>query len=258
MHFNYELGAWAGFGLISWLLFRRYLWLSCIVAAAAGLAAVPLLRTTFDPEGSERIADFLSSDRIGLLFGAVGGIVTGSAIAAALCVPKDRNRRLAILMFVITGLFVALSERKSEILYPFQPSGEDSWKDGVCLQTTGSTCGPASLATCLRALGVPGKEGELSIEANTAADGTLFADLARAARRHGVVAAFHAHQRPEDVPLPAIASVTLPDGIDHFIAVIDRNGKRCIADPLTGGRPMEGKKFYQWSGMFLTLNKAAR
>jgi hypothetical protein len=258
MNFDHELGAWAGFGLLAWLLCRGRLWFSCSVAILAGLAAVPLMRTSFDPEGSEKIAEFLSSDRIGFFFGTAGGILTGSAMAAVFCIPKSPKRRLAVLMYVITGLFIALGERRSEIFHPFEPSGEDKWKDGVCLQTTDCTCGPASLATCLHALGLPGKEGELSLESNTASDGTLLCDLARAARHHGVAAAFHAHQSVEDVPLPAIASVTLSCGIDHFIAIVDRVGKRCIADPISGWGSLEMAKTYQWSGMFLSLSKPSR
>lgn len=255
MRFSLEISAWAGFGLIAWILGRSHFWRGCVLAGLAAFAAVPLLRLTADPEGSEWAANFLSSQRIGFAFGSVGGVITGGAIAALFCLPKDRNRRRAICVFVITGLFVALSPRKSEILTPYEPSGEDVWKDGVCIQTTDSSCGPASLATCFRALGVPGKEDDLAAEANTSADGTLIADLGRVARSHGLSAAFHAHEQASSVPLPAVASVTLPGKIDHFVALVERNGQRFIADPLNGLHPMASAKYYEWSGMFLSVNR---
>jgi len=152
-------------------------------------------------------------------------------------------------------LFVALGQRKSEIFTPFAPSGEDVWKGDACIQTRDASCGPASLATCLRALGLPGKEDDLAIESNTSADGALFADLARAARHHGLKAAFHAHQQASTATLPAIASVTLPGGIDHFVAVIAKDGQRFIAAPLNGLHSIEAAKFYEWSGMFLSLSR---
>jgi hypothetical protein len=55
----------------------------------------------------------------------------------------------------------------------------------VCMQSTGSTCGPASAATILRALGKPGSERELASEAFTSRGGTENWYLARALRRRG-------------------------------------------------------------------------
>jgi hypothetical protein len=252
--FSFELGAWAGIGLIVWLLCRQRPRLARRISWIAALASAPLLWMTFDPEGSIAVADFLSRAWVGLLFGAVGGAVSGSAIAATFSFPKDRNRRAAIVVFLLAGLFIAFSERKSEILHPFKASRYNIWKGEVCLQTTRATCGPASLATCLHALGLPENEAELALDANTAADGTLFADLARAARVHGVKAEFCDHRQPNDVALPAIASVTMQDGMDHFVAVILRHGKRCVGDPADGIHPLNSNR-YRWSGMFLCLSR---
>ncbi len=218
---------------------------------------MPLLWMTFDPEGSKLIVNFLSRAWIGLLFGAVGGAITGSAIASVLGAQGRTHWRGAVILFIFAGLFVTFSERKNELLLPFRPSRYDIWKGDVCLQTTNATCGPAALATCLHALGIPAKEAELALDAHTAGDGTLFADLARAAREYGVDAAFYEHKQASDVALPAIASVTAPGGMDHFVAVIMHDGKRCIGDPANGLRPLEHEDdHYQWSGMFLSLSWA--
>lgn len=256
MRFSIEIGSWTITAIVVWILCRDRLRLSLSLSVLALFLAAPLIWVSFDPEGSEAKAEFLSYDYLGFFFGTIGGLITGSSIAAVCCLPKDRNRRLAIGVFILLGFFVAMAERKSEIFTTFEPSGENKWEDGVCIQTSNYTCGPASLATCLKTLGVQAKEEDLAVEANTSKAGTLLAYLARVARHHGLKATFHAHQNASDAPLPAVASVTLPSGIDHCVAVIVRDGQRFIADPLDGLHSMESVTDYRWSGMFLSLSAA--
>src|SRR5206468_72041 len=45
--------------------------------------------------------------------------------------------------------------------------------DGVCRQSDGYTCVPASAVTVLRKLGLPAEEGELAILAHTSRSGTM-------------------------------------------------------------------------------------
>jgi len=256
MSFGLEIGFWAGVALLGFLLCRGRLKLACLAGGAGFLMTMPLIVLANTPEDSVWAAELLSREWIGAVFGAVGGLVTGSALAATLCLPKDRNRRIALPLFIFTGLSIAVGNRKSEIFHPFTPSGQDSWDYEVCLQTTGATCGPASLATCLRILGMSATESDLARDANTSQEGTFFADLARVARHRGATAVFHAHQSPDAVPLPAIASVILPGGENHFIALISKDGSLVVADPLNGSHSFaNGKSLYQWTGTFLSLSK---
>ena len=58
--------------------------------------------------------------------------------------------------------------------------------DGVCLQSTPSTCGPASVASILRLFGYDETEETLARESYTSATGTENWYLARAIRRRGL------------------------------------------------------------------------
>ena len=45
--------------------------------------------------------------------------------------------------------------------------------DGVCIQTTDYTCGPAAAVTALRKLGLPAEEGKIAVQSETSSiDGT--------------------------------------------------------------------------------------
>ena len=61
----------------------------------------------------------------------------------------------------------------------------DQWRDDVCLQSTASSCGAASAATVLKALGQHVTERELAHECFTYAGGTENWYVARAFRRRG-------------------------------------------------------------------------
>ncbi|RYD26128.1 MAG: hypothetical protein EOP86_26395, partial [Verrucomicrobiaceae bacterium] len=62
---------------------------------------------------------------------------------------------------------------------------KERWDGEICRQSTGSTCGPASLATILRYFGRGDKESELATEAHSCAGGTEAWYLARAAAKRG-------------------------------------------------------------------------
>lgn len=132
----------------------------------------------------------------------------------------------------------------------------EQWKDDVCLQSTSSTCGPASAATIAKALGKNITEGELACDSLTYAGGTENWYLARALRNRGFKVEFKAIS-PDDrtFPTPAIAGVKLPPGTGHFIALISSDGTNYIgSDPLTGkfSATLAGlKSSYQFTGFFL-------
>jgi hypothetical protein len=74
--------------------------------------------------------------------------------------------------------------------------------DGTVLQSTPSTCGPASAATLLNVLGHPTSERELAAESFTSVSGTENWYLARALRRRGFDVTFEF--RPlEDIAIPS-------------------------------------------------------
>jgi hypothetical protein len=137
---------------------------------------------------------------------------------------------------------------------------QDRWVDGVCLQSTFSTCGPASAATLLKQLGFPASEKQLAKECFTYQGGTEVWYLARAFIRRGLRIDYQI--RPvttPSLPSPAIAGVTLAGGAGHFIAILGETDTHFIlADPLKGKWHIPKKhigSYYRFTGFFLHIKR---
>lgn len=137
----------------------------------------------------------------------------------------------------------------------------DRWEDGICLQSTGSTCGAASLATIMKRFGEAVTEPELAAEAHSYRNGTEAWYLARAARRRGFEVAFdfRAGLDPE-VEFPAVAGVRF-GSIGHFIPILGREGDEfLIGDPLRGRESLTSEELlerYRFTGFFMKISKPA-
>ena len=168
------------------------------------------------------------------------------------------RRRLALPLFASAALaFVPILK---PFIRPIDPATmRDEWKDGVCLQSTPSTCGAASTATVLASLGVRAREVELAREAHSYAGGTEAWYLARAARVRGCEARFRIVSGFDpDIPFPAVVGVRL-ESYGHFIAILSRDGDRFhVADPLTGSESLSREELlgrYAFTGFYLCLRK---
>jgi len=136
-------------------------------------------------------------------------------------------------------------------------------EDGVCLQTSGSTCGPASAASVLRLFNVEETEKTLAREAFTSASGTENWYLARALRKRGFDVRYEILDRPvTKLPYPSVAGVKLPGGIGHFIAILGET-----ADAYVVGEPMSGKLIvpkarlastYDFTGFFMVVSRPGK
>lgn len=163
------------------------------------------------------------------------------------------NRLFAILLFFgLLGPYL-----KPLVHPPYWGQFHDHWSNGVCLQTSESSCGPACAATLLRLLGHPATEKELAQEAFTSRHGTENWYLARALRRRGVEAQFTLQTNlSQPWPCPAIAGVRLGKS-GHFITILSRNGDQyAIGDPLGGRHVMSQAEWcqtYEFTGFFLTV-----
>jgi hypothetical protein len=136
-------------------------------------------------------------------------------------------------------------------------------ESGVCLQSSPSTCGPASAATILRQYGFDVAERELAVEALTSRGGTENWYLARAIRRRGLLADFVIQPRNHISPPPSsIAGVLLPSGEGHLIAVMSETATDiAIADPLIGKLVIpkaELERRYHFTGFFLIIHPPAK
>ena len=133
-------------------------------------------------------------------------------------------------------------------------------RDGVCLQSTPSTCGPSSVASILRMFDIRETEKTLAREAYTSSGGTENWYLARALRRRGFPVEYVVLDRPvASLPYPSVAGVVLPGGAGHFISVLgETDTSYVVGDPMHGkvnvpkARPAAA---YNFTGFFMIVGK---
>lgn len=135
----------------------------------------------------------------------------------------------------------------------------ERWEGEACIQSTPSTCGPASVTTILRRFGISTTEQTTARAAFSYTGGTEAWYLARYARRRGLAA--HFDFRPTFSPeagLPAVVGVRL-GGVGHFIAVLDHQGDQItFADPLHGEEHLslvEFQRRYDFTGFHLVIQR---
>ena len=111
----------------------------------------------------------------------------------------------------------------------------EHWEGQACLQSTASTCGPASTATVLKFLNASASEHEIARAAFSYAGGTEAWYLARYVRHKGFEAKFEFGRGfNEAMGLPAVVGILHGDA-GHFIAVLSlKDGEVTYADPLFG------------------------
>ncbi|WP_432703681.1 C39 family peptidase [Methanothermobacter thermautotrophicus] len=125
--------------------------------------------------------------------------------------------------------------------------------DGMVLQASNYTCGPAALATILQRLGVNTTEDELAELAGTTEDGTTMQGLLEAARAMGMNAT---GMRLSISELRAnMIAYTISDGIGHYTVINEITGDTVkLADPSLGNIEMSIDDFAQiYSGNALVI-----
>ena len=176
-----------------------------------------------------------------------------AAAAAASLMPR---------LLLVVPLFALVALGAVPYLKPLTGPLPDSvfhelWRGDICLQSTPSTCGPASVATILRRLGAQTSEQATARAAFSYAGGTEAWYLARYVRSKGFVPRFDF--RPTFSPsvgLPAVIGVRL-GGVGHFIAVLGISDDQVtFADPLGGQERMPLSQFqrrYQFTGFHMVI-----
>ncbi|MGV3662165.1 MAG: cysteine peptidase family C39 domain-containing protein [Prosthecobacter sp.] len=176
------------------------------------------------------------------------------AVVASLC-PKV----LRSLWFVLLGCMAIIPYVKP-LLAPLPAADlHDQWSGNACLQSSSSTCGPASVATIVRQLGGSVTEREAALASYSYMGGTEAWYLARFIRSKGLAVRFEFRDGFDPgIPFPAVAGVRVGTG-GHFIAVLARAGDDyVIADPLYGEKrcPVgELKQRYDFTGFYLVIAK---
>jgi hypothetical protein len=175
---------------------------------------------------------------------------------------KPLFRRLAGRRFfpgvLLLGLLVPYA--KSIVHPPRWDEFRDRWSDGVCLQTSESSCGPACASTILRQLGKPANEKEIAHDSFTSRSGTENWYLARSLRQRGLSVRFCLERDPNARwPVPAIAGVRLfsAGGAGHFISILSMSdGRFIIGDPLEGKLVLSKSELlakYGFTGFFMQI-----
>jgi len=139
--------------------------------------------------------------------------------------------------------------------------------DGVCLQHTTYTCGPAAAVTVLRRLGFRAEEGQIAILAHTSsAIGTppeiLAQTLEKQYGKNGLVVEYRAFKNVAELRDAGLtlAVVKLNFFLDHYVTVFDVTDDQVIVgDPLMGRVKLSRQEFEQrWRfvGVVLRRNEA--
>jgi hypothetical protein len=123
--------------------------------------------------------------------------------------------------------------------------------EGVCLQTTDFTCGPAAAVTALRQLGVQSREGEMAVLLHTSRAGGTEPDLATEyLNEHYAPEGIHCEYRvarsiaelPANTQILAVIKYTFFN--DHVVELThDGTGHLIVRDPITGTRPDTVQEF---------------
>ncbi len=188
----------------------------------------------------------------------VSGMGLGAGFLYSLIQPESLGERLAIpaTLFVL----VAIPFIKPLITPLDFEQLKDQCDGDVCLQSTPSTCGPASAANILKGFGESASERKLAEEAFSYRGGTENWYLARALRRHGYdTSVLISSPLPQVIPTPSIAGVLVGGGAGHFIAVMsqDESGVTLV-DPLKGRIVIPRanvEKQYHFTGFLLVVRK---
>lgn len=202
-----------------------------------------------EPEWYYEFRSWRGTEALLIFVGVAGGVVASLV-----------HRITTTLPFVVVGAFVIVPVLKPFIGPIPDDAFRDQWDGKVCLQSTPSTCGAASVATSLRAIGLTASERELARESYSYAGGTEAWYLARSVRRRGGEVKWNFHTRFDpELPLPAMTGVRFGQ-VGHFIAILSREGDQFhIGDPLNGQKTMSLEQLlarYQFTGFFMSISRS--
>lgn len=163
------------------------------------------------------------------------------------------NRRLRILIVVLMVAAVTQTSIVPFLSPAFNCRLLEGLKttidpEGVCLQSTDYTCGPAAAVTALRRLGIDAQEGRLAILARTTRFTGMPGDLLCMAIRktHGVQCRCVCLQDVDELrgKEPFIAVVKYSFLVDHYVTVLHVGDSIVqIGDPLCGQTEMLREEF---------------
>ena len=155
------------------------------------------------------------------------------------------NIFLRAILIALLYIGIAIPYLKPVIGKITESEFSDKWSNDVCMQSSLSSCGPASAATLLKSAGIKISEKQLVRECFTYTGGTEVWYLARAFRKRGLDVTFKIFSiTPDKLPVPSIAGVNLGI-VGHFIPIISKTETGYVV-----GDPLIGRKIYTTSELF--------
>jgi hypothetical protein len=136
--------------------------------------------------------------------------------------------------------------------------------DGVCLQSTDYTCGPAAAVTALRRLGLPAEEGELAVRCRTNPfSGTAPDILCEVLQGHYGEQGLRCQYRPFTSIAelkqagPTLAVMKLTWLVDHYVTVLEVTDQAVVVgDPLSGRVMLSHQEFAaRWRKVGVTATR---
>ncbi len=174
----------------------------------------------------------------------MGFIVTMVLTTPLLKLPKRRDRFAVSLIMVCITMAMSVWPCLAPAFCHGQLASLTTKidEDGICLQSTDYTCGPASAVTALRKLGFAADEGDIAILASTApSTGTPPDILAEALQKRygpeGLVAAYRKFADVNELRGSGLVLAVIKFNLimDHYVTVLKAdNHEVTVGDPLTG------------------------
>ena len=207
---------------------------------------------------------------LGLRKFAVLGFIATMVLTTPLSrVPQKRNRILICALMVVIVLFNAIWPFIAPMVDRRQLSSLQTNldKNGICLQTTDYTCGPAAAVTALRKLGLSAEEGQVAILSCTSAQaGTPEDMLADGLNRQYAVQGLSAkcrvfHSVAELKPAGStLAVIKYGFMVDHWVAVLEvTDSEVVVGDPLGGLDRLSYEDFAKkWRFVGIVLQRQGR
>ena len=204
---------------------------------------------------------------IGIKKFAVFGFITTMVLTTPLSrVPQKRNRIMISTLMAVIVFFMSIWPFLAPLVDRNQLSHLETRidKDGVCLQTTDYTCGPASAVTALRKLGLPADEGKMAILSCTSfQEGTptdMLADgLQREYGKDGLIVECRAFKNISELKQAGLtlAVVKYSFLVDHWVTVLEvTDSEVVVGDPLGGVSRLPYEEFLKkWRFIGIVLHR---
>lgn len=209
-----------------------------------------------------------------ILMGRIRFIVLSFAVTMGLTAPLSRlpHKGEKILVCILMGLVVARFSVLPFLMPALIRSHLSSLRtrldpNGICIQTTDYTCGPAAAVTALGELGLVASEGEIAVLSYSCpAVGTLPSCLSRALQNRfaadGLECRYRSFQSISELSTAGVTLAVVKDGflLDHCVAVLEVSDQTItVADPVKGRRSMSHRQFediWRFSGIVLNRDRS--